>query len=316
MAYSDNINQIKEIINQVAQVDTTVLIIGETGVGKEIVAREIYRNSLRKDKPYIKVNCAAIPDTLLESELFGYEKGSFTGASNKEKLGLFEMANKGTILLDEIGEMPINLQSKLLRVLQEKEITRIGSTKPIKLDVRIIASTNSSLDDLVKEGKFREDLFYRLNVIPIRVPPLRTRKDDVHLLTMFFLKKYNEKYNKNKYLDSVALELLEKYEWPGNVRELENLIERLIVINNDDIISSEHILNIIDNKRISKVFINNRLSFKEAVELFEKKIITEALKTHSSTHKAAKALGLSQPTVFRKARTLGIIKDDGKQVLE
>lgn len=304
---SASIIQLKELIIQVAQVDVTVLITGETGVGKEVVAREIHKNSPRKDAPYIKVNCAAIPESLLESELFGYERGAFTGAQNKEKLGLFEIANSGTILLDEIGEMPINLQSKLLRVLQEKELRRLGGTKSIKLDVRVIAATNQKLEQQVSEGKFRQDLYYRLNVIPIQIPPLRSRKEDIPLLINVFLHKYNEKYNQAKYIEISAIELMQQYSWPGNVRELENIIEQLVVIIKEPGIGSQNILKIIDNSDLlGDYFEKSDLTLKEAVDMVEKQVIEKALKTYGSTHKAARALGVSQPTVVRKARELGI----------
>ncbi|MCL6476973.1 MAG: sigma 54-interacting transcriptional regulator [Peptococcaceae bacterium] len=303
---SPGMHQIKELIYQVSKTDSTVLITGETGVGKEVVANEIHKNSSRRNGPFIKINCAAIPENLLESELFGYEKGAFTGALNKEKLGLFEMANKGTILLDEIAEMPPRLQSKLLRVLQDKEITRIGGTGSIKLDVRVITATNRNLEELLKAGTFRKDLYYRLNVIPIKIPPLRSRKEDIAMLTVHFLQKYNEKYGINKQIDISALNVLEQYDWPGNVRELENLIERLLVIVNEDIISQKHIRNVIDGKKVSVFTAKNDLSLREAVDLLEKQIIEEALKNYGSTHKAARALGVSQPTLLRKARMLSI----------
>jgi len=301
------ISQLKELITQVAQVDVTVLITGETGVGKEVVAREIYKSSSRKKGPYIKVNCAAIPESLLESELFGYEKGAFTGAQNKEKIGLFEIANFGTILLDEIGEMPINLQSKLLRVLQEKEIRRIGSTKSIKLDVRVIAATNQKLEQQVAEGKFRQDLYYRLNVVPIHILPLRSRKEDIPLLINTFLDKFNDKYNQKKYMEISAIELLQEYDWPGNVRELENIIEQLVVIMKEPTIGTNTINKIIDKSNIlSNYFEKSDLTLKQAVDMVEKQMIEKALKTYGSTHKAAKVLGVSQPTVLRKAKELRI----------
>lgn len=305
---SPGISQVRDVISQIAPLDVTVLITGETGVGKEVVAREIYRNSPRKNAPYIKVNCAAIPESLLESELFGYEKGAFTGAQNKEKLGLFEVANTGTILLDEIGEMPIALQPKLLRVLQEKEITRIGGTQPIKLDVRVIAATNQKLHEQVANGKFRQDLFYRLSVIPIKIPSLRARLEDVSLLARHFLQKYNDKYGTNKNIDLSAIEVLQQYDWPGNIRELENVIEQVVILINEPVIRSAHILKIIDSKKLSSVFSDHtNLTLKEAVERVERQIIEDALRTHGSTHKAARVLGVSQPTVLRKARELGIM---------
>ena len=304
---SSSMMQIKELISQLAQVDVTVLITGETGVGKEVVAREIHKNSPRKNAPYIKVNCSAIPESLLESELFGYERGAFTGAHNKEKLGLFEIANSGTILLDEIGEMPISLQAKLLRVLQEKEIRRIGGTKSIELDVRVIAATNQKLDQQVAEGKFRQDLYYRLNVVPVVIPPLRSHKEDVPLLINHFLQKYNDKYHQSKYIDISAIELLQQYHWPGNIRELENIIEQLVVIMKEPMIDSRNISKIIDTSNvICDYFEKSHLTLKEAVDMVEKQIIENAMKMHGSTHKAAKVLGVSQPTVLRKMRGLGI----------
>lgn len=303
---SVKIREIKELISYVAKTEATILITGETGCGKEIIAKEIHEKSDRKDNPYIKVNCAAIPESLIESELFGYEKGSFTGALNKEKLGMFEIANGGTLLLDEIGEMPMNLQSKLLRVLQEKELTRVGGTKSIKLDVRVIASTNCNLEELIKQGKFREDLFYRLNVLPIKIPPLRERKSDIKLLINAFVDKFNTKYNKNKKIESMAVEGLEYYDWPGNVRELQNIIERLIVIDDSYYINYENVVNVLGKDKINFKKNSEDLTLKEAVERLERQMIEQALRSHGSTYKAAKILGVAQPTVFRKAKALGV----------
>jgi PAS domain S-box-containing protein len=302
-----SMEKITHLIRNIAKTDATVLITGETGVGKEVVAREIYKKSRRNEKPYIKVNCAAIPDNLIESELFGYEKGAFTGAGNKEKLGYFEIANGGTILLDEIGEMPIKLQSKFLRVLQEKEITRIGGTKAIKLDIRVIASTNQNIEDQIKNGTFREDLYYRLNVIPIKIPPLRERKTDIALLAMEFLKKFTERYNKHKEFDGRALEVLGFYAWPGNVRELENIIERLVIVGDEALIEEKDIINVLGKVDFHCGAVDNeKNTLKAAVDKLEKDIIERALKKYGSSHKAAKALGVTQPTVLRKAKALGI----------
>jgi transcriptional regulator with PAS, ATPase and Fis domain len=301
------IEKIKQLINYVAKTDATVLITGETGVGKEIVAREVYRKSCRSTGPYVKVNCAAIPESLMESELFGYEKGAFTGASKKEKHGFFEMANGGTILLDEIGEMPVKLQSKLLRVLQEKEITRIGGAKAIKLDIRVIASTNQNIEEQIKKGTFREDLYYRLNVIPVKIPPLRERKSDIALLAYNFLEKFTKRYNKNKEFDASAIEALSCCEWPGNVRELENTIERLVIIGDEGLITDRDVINVLGKDKITYVAADNiEISLKDAVDKVEKKIIEEALKKYRSSHKAAKVLGITQTTVLRKAKALGI----------
>jgi PAS domain S-box-containing protein len=302
----DKMREIKELINHVAKTDATILITGETGCGKEVVSKEIHDKSNRKDLPYIKVNCAAIPDTLMESELFGYEKGAFTGAQNKEKLGMFEIANGGSILLDEIGEMPLNLQSKLLRVLQEKEIMRLGGTKSIKIDVRVIAATNQKLNELIEKGKFREDLYYRLNVVPIKVPPLRERRNDISILAHLFLEKLNTKYGKDKSFDNMAIQALENYDWPGNVRELQNVIERLLVVDDESYITYNSISNIIGRNKSETKIENENLTLREAVDILEREMIEKALKEHGSTYKAAKVLGVTQPTVFRKAKALGI----------
>ncbi|MGV8979605.1 sigma-54 interaction domain-containing protein [Clostridium sp.] len=306
---ADEVEKIRHIIKQVAKTDVTVLITGETGVGKEVVAREIYKNSIRKNGPYIKVNCAAIPEALLESELFGYVKGAFTGAERKDKLGLFQMADGGTILLDEIGEMPLKMQSKILRVLQEKEITRVGGTNSIKVDVRVIAATNQNLQQQIRKGVFREDLYYRLNVFPISLLPLRERREDISILTSHFLDKFNRKYNKSKSIEKSAMEALEHYNWPGNVRELQNIIERLVVIDDETIIKKSNIINTLGTK-ISYIdnIDNSNVTLKQAVNSLEKNIIESALKKYGSTYKAAKVLGIDQSTVVKKAKTLGIRK--------
>lgn len=301
-----DIKKLKEVISFIAKTDTTVLITGETGCGKEVFAKEVHNKSNRENQPYVKINCAAIPESLIESELFGYEKGAFTGALNKNKLGLFEVANGGTILLDEIGEMPLNLQSKLLRVIQEKEIMRIGANKSIKLDVRIVAATNQNLNELIKNGKFREDLFYRLSVVPIKIPPLRERKDDISILAYRFLEKFNIRYGKDKGFANHAIQALECYNWPGNVRELENVIERLIVIDDNSYITYEDIAIVIGKDKIKSNLINNNLTLKEAVNRLEREMIENALKEFGSTYKAANVLGVTQPTVFRKAKALGV----------
>lgn len=306
---STSIKKIKELISHVAKTEATVLITGETGSGKEVIAREIHQNNGKEDVPYIKVNCAAIPDALLESELFGYEKGAFTGALNKTKPGMFELANGGTILLDEIGEMPMSLQSKLLRVLQEKELRRIGGTKSIVLDARVIASTNQDLKTLINEKKFREDLYYRLNVIPIHIAPLRERKEDIALLTNHLLMKMNEKYGTHKKIEHKAMAVFEQYEWPGNVRELANIVERLIVSDNSKGITFESVVNILGQKSVFEQALLGHTTLKAATENVEKRMIESALKTHGSTYKAAQALGTSQPTLYRKAKYYNLVVD-------
>lgn len=304
---SECIKKIKDLILSVAKTDATILITGETGCGKEVLAREIHKKSNRSDKPYIKINCAAIPESLIESELFGYEKGAFTGAQNKVKIGMFEAANGGTILLDEIGEMPIALQSKLLRVLQEKELTRVGGTKSIKLDIRIIAATNQNLEETVKKKLFRQDLYYRLNVIPIVIPPLRNRKEDIVLLAHSFLEKYNIKYNKNLLLDNKIVSSLEHYNWPGNVRELENVIERLVVISNETDLGFNTLNDMILQQESAIDIDYENMTLKEAVEGFEKTIIKRALDMYGSTYKAAEVLGMNQSSIYRKAKYFNLI---------
>lgn len=303
---SDETIKVKELIMKIAPHDTTVLITGETGTGKEIVANEIYMNSKRSEKPFIKVNCAAIPANLIESELFGYEKGAFTGANTSGKAGLFEIANSGTILLDEIGDMPIELQAKLLRVIQQKEVTRIGGIKPIKLDVRIIASTNCNLYKLAGDGKFRMDLYYRLNLFPITIPPLRERKEDIKTLAKYFLNIFNAKYDKSIQFEDEQYDLLANYEWPGNIRELENIVERITIISNENNLISkdtiESILGIVN----SDTNIKKDMGLKEKVEELEKLELKKALEIGRSTRKAAEILKINQSNVVRKAIKYGI----------
>ena len=233
---SDRITEIFETIKRVAPTSTTILITGETGTGKELIARAIHRNSPRKNNPFIKINCAAIPESLMESELFGYEKGAFTGAATK-KQGRFELAHKGTLFLDEVGELPKDMQVKLLQVIQEQEFERVGGLQTIKVDVRLITATNRNLFEDVKDGRFREDLYYRLNVIPAHLPPLRERKEDIPVLIDFFIEKFNKKLDRSvKYIDEKVTNLLIQYAWPGNIRELENLVERMILMARGDTI--------------------------------------------------------------------------------
>lgn len=301
------IKQTLQKIHQIANLDVTVLITGETGTGKEVIANEIYANSIRKNLPFIKVNCAAIPANLLESELFGYEKGSFTGASSSGRIGLFELADKGTILLDEIGEMPLELQAKLLRVIQHKEIVKIGGRKPIKLDVRILAATNCDLFALVQQGKFREDLYYRLNIFPIQAPPLRDRISDIPLLTQHFLDNYNTKYGKQTEIEPAAMKLLQQYSWPGNIRELQNIVERLVIIAEPSVAIDANQINSLLNVDAHNTDISDlNLGLKEIIEKIEKITIEKALLLHGSTRKAAKVLKIDQSTIVKKAKKLGI----------
>jgi len=310
---SVEMQQVIKQISQVANLDVTLLITGETGAGKEVVANEVYLQSSRNSGPFIKVNCAAIPATLLEAELFGYEKGAYTGAATSGKMGLFELADKGTLLLDEIGDMPIELQSKLLRVIQYKEIVRIGGIKPIKLDVRILAVTNCDLKELVKKGRFREDLYYRLSVFPIHIPPLRARAGDIEDLTRHFLSMYNAKYSKFTTFEREALEVLGHYAWPGNSRELQNIIERLVIIcDSQAVISAEKVKNTLNIELPFNELLNEELGLKQIVENLERKTIEKILKSCGSTRKAAKILKIDQSTVVKKAKKLGIQISDEK----
>lgn len=306
---SEAICNVIYLVNKIASLDVTVLITGESGVGKEVIANEIFQKSSRKNNPFIKVNCAAIPANLIESELFGYEKGAFTGA-DKPKKGLFQIADGGTIFLDEIGEIPIQIQPKLLRALQQKEVVPVGGTKVQKLDVRIIAATNRDLFQLVKEGNFREDLFYRLNVFPIEIPPLRVRKKDIYALSEYFLKQYNKKYGKSVIFSSDVYTLLMKYDWPGNVRELQNIIERLIIISDDEtVINKEHVESIMFPNPIIEITKSEK-GLKEMIQEVEKEILMDVIKETGTTRKAAKKLKIDQSTVVKKMKKYGISIDE------
>lgn len=284
-----------EMAKKSAKTDSTVLILGESGTGKELFARAIHNESKRKNKPFVAVNCAAIPESLLESELFGFEEGSFTGAKKGGKIGKFEIANGGTIFLDEIGDMPLHLQVKLLRALQERRIERIGSNKGIDIDIRIIAATHKNLEEMVLTGEFRQDLYYRLNVIPIKIPPLSQRKDDIKILMEYILKKCSLKINKNiRGFETKVYECFLNYNWPGNVRELENIIEYLVNMENKEYISFES---------LPERFKTDK-NIDESIDLKynEKKLIEKALKMYSSRDEAAKALGIGRATLFRKIK--------------
>ena len=244
IAKSRQMKQIMEAAYRLAHFDTTVLILGESGVGKDLVARIIHEASSRKETGvFVKINCGAIPAELLESELFGYKGGAFTGASKEGKAGYFEIADRGTLFLDEIGDLPLRLQVKLLAVIQDQEITRVGDVHSKKVDVRIIAATNQDLESMVQKGKFREDLFYRLNVVPVFIPPLRERKEEIPFLFAHFLSEYNKKYKTHMRLSKEAVDILSVYRWPGNVRELANLIEHLIIVVNEPVLKPEHLPN-------------------------------------------------------------------------
>lgn len=295
------------LISHVAPSDATVLITGESGAGKEVIADEIYRNSNRNDKPFVKINCAAIPAHLLESELFGYEKGAFSGANAKGKQGLFELANHGTLMLDEIGDMPMDLQVKLLRAIQQQEITRIGGSRPIKLDIRFLALTNSNLKEKIANGTFRQDLYYRLNVIPIYVPPLRERVADIEALCNRFIEVFSAKYNRPFSLTEQQLTYLKQYSWPGNIRELENIIEYLVLCSSgigqvdDSIIAG--LLNISQEQEPT---ITADMDFSSAVAQFEKNLLETTLKTSGNLREAGKKLNINASTISRKIKQYNI----------
>jgi Nif-specific regulatory protein len=282
-----------DMIAQVASSDTTVLIRGESGVGKELVAHSIHYNSLRATKPYVKVNCAALPETLIESELFGHEKGAFTGATTQRK-GRFELANGGTIFLDEIGDLSPHTQIRLLRVLQEKEFERVGGTQTIRVDVRVIAATNRNLEELIETEEFRQDLFYRLSVFPIHIPPLRERKSDILELANYFLEKYSKQSNKKILrISTPAIDMLTRYHWPGNVRELENCVERAILLSQDGVLHGHHLPPTLQTAEASNTVMKGTLE--ETVDRVEKEMIIEALKNvRGNKRKAAKVLGITE----------------------
>jgi transcriptional regulator with GAF, ATPase, and Fis domain len=333
---SEKIKDVLSIVEKILDDDSTVLILGESGTGKELIARAIHYNSKRADKPLIPVNCGAIPEELLESELFGHEKGSFTGAI-RTRIGKFELANSGTIFLDEIGDMSPALQVKMLRVLQEQEFERVGGMKSLKVDIRVIAATHRNLEKEVESNRFREDLFYRLNVIPISIPPLRERRMDIPILSNHFLSKFNRIKNRNiEGFSDEAIRCLTEYHWPGNVRELENIIERTVILKGKGVVKAAdlpekvqkwdgkpHIhtederLVISDNEAIedeSKVPVTisgSGINLNQIVEDFENKLILEALrKAEWNKAKAANLLGIKRTTLIEKLKKKGINKEE------
>jgi two-component system response regulator AtoC len=310
---SKPMQEVYSVISKVAPTDVTMLIEGESGTGKELVARAIHFQSRRKDKPFLAINCAGIPDTLLETELFGYEKGAFTGA-DRQKLGRFELAHEGTLFLDEVSSLRLDMQGKILRALQQKEIERVGGVKTIPIDVRILAASNVDLMKAVKEGKFREDLYYRLNVVPIALPPLRDRREDIESLLDYFLKIFNKKFNKKiAGISKAAVTYLEEYAWPGNIRELENMMERLVVLSDREIIDTHDLPFDIFLK--SKYSIENgirkSLILKDARDIFEKDYIQAVLeRTSWNQTAAARLLGIHRNTLMMKTDQLGLRKDE------
>lgn len=299
---SSQMRHLIDLIKRISTVDSHIILNGESGVGKTLFAKIIHKLSNRRNNEFVSINCGAIPENLLESELFGYEKGAFTGAKNEGKIGYIELANNGTLFLDEISELPLQMQVKLLKVLDEKSFTRVGSTKPIKSDFRLIAATNKDLEKLTKENKFREDLFYRLNVIQINIPSLRERKDDIPLLVNFFIEKYNKKYNTNKRLDPKVLDVFSEYKWPGNVRELENIIERLVVTIDKALIEKSDLPSFFSNQDYQNVQIDQVLPLKNSIDNLEKQLLGKVYEIHKNTYKVAEVLGISQSSVVRKLK--------------
>ncbi|PFP30645.1 transcriptional regulator [Bacillus sp. AFS073361] len=302
---SKAMEEVYELACRVADVDATIFLHGETGVGKEVLARTIHQLSNRKDAPFIKINCGAIPESIMESELFGYAKGTFTGGNKEGKKGLALAADKGTLFLDEVGELPLNLQAKLLQLLQEKQFTPLGETKPVQVDVRFITATNRNLEDMVKQGTFREDLYYRLFVIPIVIPPLAERKEDIPFMISHFLDTFNQKYKLYKTIDKEVVQFFIDYEWKGNVRELQNTIERLVLTS-----SLQHI----ELKSLPDKFVKSRTktdeyihgNLKHEMELFEKKMILQALESSPTMKEASKKLGVDPATITRKVQKYNI----------
>jgi len=290
---------------QLARVDSTVLILGETGVGKELLAQMIHRASKRSKFPFVRVNCAAIPPLLLEAELFGYESGAFTGASREGRKGLLELAEGGTLFLDEIGELPLAMQPKILRAIQDHEITRVGGKKAILLNVRILAATNRDLDSMVKEKKFREDLYYRLNVVPIVLPPLRERPEDIQPLVDEFLARFNHQFGYQKWIHPDVVKELSSHSWPGNARELQNLIERLVVTTRDDQISAESLRRCFSVHE--KLKGDKRSCLKAMLESEERRMLEETWRIAGSTRKVSTLLGISQSAVVKKLNKYGIV---------
>lgn len=300
-----SIERVKDIANKVAKKDSTILIRGESGTGKELFARAIHFESPRNSAPFIAVNCASIPDNLLESEFFGYEGGAFTGARPQGQIGKFELASGGTLFLDEIGDLPINLQPKILRVLQEHSFTRIGGKDVIETDVRLIAATNKNLEKMIVDGQFREDLYYRLNVIPLYIPPLRERKDDIPLLIDYLLKKYCQKLETQEKVFSEELkQIFDIYLWPGNIREMENLVEYLVNVTKEDIIVSENLPATMHEYILRDEFNHQEMDLKTKMEQYEKQILASMIKKYGETTEAkqriASILGINLTTLYRK----------------
>ena len=309
IATSDSMIRIFTKAKQVAPYPTTILLLGGTGVGKEVVSTFIHRNSGRADKPFIKINCSAIPEPLMESELFGYEKGAFTGAREKGKMGLFELANRGTILLDEIGDMSLSLQAKLLRTIQENEIMRVGGSHPIRLDVRLIAATSRNMEEMVAGGDFLDALYYRLNVVELQIPSLRERQEDIIPLAEFYLQHFCEKYKLDKEFAPDVRACFMQYGWPGNVRELRNTVENLTVSSTGPRIVREDLPARMANQAPPSTQVHPQYkgtTMKQAVESLQRELVTAAIRREGSLRKAAAALDMDPTTLSRLVKKLGV----------
>lgn len=314
VARSQAMLDVARLMNQIAPLNCTVLILGESGVGKELVAKLIHENSAVKDGPFIKVNCGAIPETLMESEFFGYESGAFTGANKEGRPGKFEAAHNGSILLDEIGDLPLHMQVKLLRVIQDGEVVRVGGNTTHKVNMRIIAATNKNLKEMVQQGTFREDLYYRLNVVPILIPPLKERREDIMPLVTTFKRKFFIKYGIERNCSPEVTKVFKTYDWPGNVRELENTVERLYVMPEfgTDItaeILMRNYLNSSSHQRGNGLVTVHKLGpLKNAIEEVERKMISMAIERFDTAKKAAEFLGVDESTISRKLKKIHSVK--------
>lgn len=308
VAESEEMKKLIQLAQRVAQVDSTVLLEGESGTGKEIFSTFIHKMSPRSEGPFISINCAGVPENLLESELFGYEEGAFTGAKKGGKIGLIELSENGTLFLDEINSLPLALQGKLLKVIDSFEITRVGSSKSQKINFRLITATNKNLQELVDKGSFREDLYFRLCVVPIIVIPLRKRKDDIIPLVFYYMEYFNKKYNYHKGISADTFKYLQAYDWPGNVRELKNIIERLVVMSEDELITKKELPNELIANHISsdkfQINVKKIVPFNELMGEAETQLISLAMKQCKSTREAARILNISQTSVIRKYKKI------------
>ncbi|WP_312648241.1 sigma-54 interaction domain-containing protein [Aminipila sp.] len=291
------------LVEHIAMVESGIIITGESGTGKSRIAKYIHHQSPRCKQRFVEINCAAIPESLMESELFGYEMGAFTGAKKGGKQGLIELANKGTLFLDEIGDMPLSMQSKLLQVIQNRQITRVGGETPRQIDVQIISATHKNLENMIKEGTFRLDLYYRLNVVQIHIPALRERFEDIPPLIEYFIKKFNQKYEKSIIISNEVINIMGSYEWPGNIRQLENFVEKLVIMNQTGLVTMEDLslTELVEHKGKEKPVSFNQIGpLKEALEETEKQLILNAYQSLNSSYKVAKALNISQSAAHRK----------------